>query len=1194
MTSVGGLVTDPSGAVVERALISLKNPAAGITRQTRSDEAGRYLFAQVPPGNYEIGASASGFNDVVITGITLLVSSPGTVNIAFSSIGTVAETVSVTANTVQVNTTDATIGNAFGASAITQLPLEGRNVVGLLALQPGVVFIGEEQMDSRNGAVNGGRSDQANVTLDGIDVNDHQDRFAFTSVLRVTLDSVQEFRVTTSNASADRGRGSGAQIELVTRSGTNDLHGSAYEYHRNTVTTANSFFNNSAQPSVERPKLIRNTFGVSLGGPARRNRLFYFLNYEGRRDAREDSVERLVPTESFRTGTLKYIRTDNSIGELTPEDLRTRVDPAGIGVNAEVLKLFQSYPLPNSFNSGDTLNTAGYRFKAPVGLRWNTYIARLDYNLTPNGTHGLFLRGNLQNDRNTGLPQFPGDPPSTVDLTNSKGLAASYNAVFRPNLIGTFRYGFTRQGVENSGLQTASAVRFRTLDDRYALTTAFTRITPVHHTTQDLTWVKGAHSVQFGGVQRWIRNSRVNYASSFHFAQSRASWLENSGSNLERNVTDLASRFRTSYQDAAAAILGIISQGTANYNYDLQGNVLPIGAPVSRRFANNEYELYVRDTWRASREWTITGGIRWSLMPPVYETNGMQIAMSPSAEAWFNERSALASSGRPQSEAARVRYVPADDAAGGDLYPFHKRNFGPHLAIAYSPQSEGWKWLTGGPGQSVIRAGWGMYYDLFGQGLIRYFDSNSFGLSSSIQNASSTLTELTAPRFTGVFDLPSQLIPPAPPGGFPVEAPDVFAFGGTVDSRLRPPYTMEMNFSVAREFPGGFYVQAAYVGRLSRRSLVQSDIAAPTNLTDPKSGMSYFEAAGQLAQMGRQRVPVEQVGAIPFWENLWPGAAGAGLTATQRVYQRFLAAEPDYTAAIQNLDIRCQPACSIYGPYAMFNRQFSSMTAWRSIANGSYHAMQWTLRKRLSRGVQFDVNYTWSKSIDLASRAERDAVNNLGIIPNPWDPGLRRAVSDYDMTHQFNANWIIELPFGRGKKWLHRNRGIRDAVAGGWQWSGIWRQTSGLPISVSNGRIWPTNWQWQANATQVGPVPAQQTTKNAPAPVPGGFGGPNVFADPAAALAAYDFTYPGGVGQRNGIRGDGYFTIDMGLAKRFYMPYSEKHSLQFRWEVFNATNSVRFDVRNLSLSLGDQATFGRYFGVLTSPRVMQFGLRYEF
>lgn len=221
-------------------------------------------------------------------------------------------------------------------------------------------------------------------------------------------------------------------------------------------------------------------------------------------------------------------------------------------------------------------------------------------------------------------------------------------------------------------------------------------------------------------------------------------------------------------------------------------------------------------------------------------------------------------------------------------------------------------------------------------------------------------------------------------------------------------------------------------------------------------------------------------------------------------------------------------------------------------------------------------------------------MNNLGIISNPWDPGLRRAVSDYDMTHQFNANWIIELPLGRGRKWLHRNNRILNAVAGGWQWSGIWRQTSGLPISVSNGRIWPTNWQWQANATQVGPVPAQQTTKNAPAPVPGGFAGPNVFADPAAALAAYDFTYPGGVGQRNGIRGDGYFTIDMGLAKRFYMPYSEKHSLQFRWEIFNVTNSVRFDVRNLSLSLGDQATFGRYFGALTSPRVMQFGLRYEF
>ena len=179
-----------------------------------------------------------------------------------------------------------------------------------------MAFIGENQTSSRNGAVNGGKSDQANVTLDGVDVNDQQERSAFTSVLRTTLDSVQEFRVTTTNANADAGRSSGAQIALITKSGSNDLHGSLYEFHRNTLTTANSFFNNLA--GVQKPKLIRNTFGASVGGAAKKNRLFYFFNYEGRRDAKEGAADRTVPTADLRQGNVKYVRTNGTIAILGP------------------------------------------------------------------------------------------------------------------------------------------------------------------------------------------------------------------------------------------------------------------------------------------------------------------------------------------------------------------------------------------------------------------------------------------------------------------------------------------------------------------------------------------------------------------------------------------------------------------------------------------------------------------------------------------------------------------------------------------------------------------------------------------------------------------------------------------------------------------------------------------------------------
>jgi hypothetical protein len=316
------------------------------------------------------------------------------------------------------------------------------------------------------------------------------------------------------------------------------------------------------------------------------------------------------------------------------------------------------------------------------------------------------------------------------------------------------------------------------------------------------------------------------------------------------------------------------------------------------------------------------------------------------------------------------------------------------------------------------------------------------------------------------------------------------------------------------------------------------------------------------------------------------------LTATQGAYERFRLQAPSYTNALEDLDRFCTPACSIFGKNAMYDKQFASITTWRSIAGGNYHAMQWVIRQRFSRGLEFTFNYTWSKSMDLSSRAESDSTGaTYGFITNPWNPGLHKAVSDYDMTHQWNLNWVWELPVGKGQSLLNRG-GLADVLLGGWQLSGLYRQTTGLPMGVRNGRNWPTNFQWQGYATQIAPVPGVQTTKNAPAVA--GAGGPNMFADPKAALAAYNFTLPGQIGNRNGVRADGYFTVDMGLSKRFKMPYSEKHNLQFRWEVFNVTNSVRFDPASLSLDIGNQGTFGKYSDVLTQPRVMQFGLRYEF
>jgi len=1189
LSQVSGVVSDPSGAVIPNAGVRLESITRGVSRETTTDSEGRYIFPQVQPDTYKIVAKASGFNEVIVNNVVLQIATPTTVNITFEKIGTVSEVVSVAAEATQVNTSDATLGNTIGTTAIVQLPSFARNVAGLLALQPGVNTFGN---------VNGGKTDQANVTLDGVDVNDQMERSAFTSVLRVTLDSVQEFRTTTTNANAEQGRSSGAQVALVTRSGTNQFHGAAYWYHRNTIHAANSFFNNVS--GVKRPALLINIPGAAVGGPIIRNRFFFFTNWEQRNDRSAANVSRTVPSDLLRQGIVQYRNTAGQLTQLGPAEIRARIDPAGIGVNQAVLDLFKTYPVANDFSLGDGLNFVGYRFTAPIALRFNTYIAKFDYVL--NSKNNLSFRGQLQNDRSNGVPQFPGEPPNNVNLTNAKGIAAAWNWVVSPSFVSTFRYGLTRRANETTGIQSASAVSFRNLSDRYGLTTGISRIIPVHQISDDFAWQKGSHDLRLGGVARWISNRSNNFGRSFHSAVTNLSWLRGTGSDLQ--PPDLSAGDRIAYGDAMVALLGIVTQGTARWNYTIDGKTLPVGAPIARTFNNQEYELYVNDTWRVKRNLTLTYGLRWSLMPPIYEANGVQVSTDIPLAQWFNTRGGLMDAGRSQKEAGLITFVRHDDPKGRPIYPFHKDNFAPRVAVAWSPEGDSGlkKLLFGGPGRTSIRAGWGLFYDIIGQPLARTFDSTAFGFATNLVNPSGQVTSATAPRFTGVFNLPSALIRPAPPGGFPVQFPasgtGSFAITNSIDDALQMPYTMNMNFSIGREFGDGWYIQGAYVSRLSRKSLINRDLAMPSNLTDPSSGQTYYEAASALAALDKQRVPTANVPRQPFWENFFGNLAGDGLTATQAIYDYYrLNYRNDFMSVLADLDQfnyferggRALAGCSRLGCNLLMNSQFSALSAWSSIAGGNYHSMQWTLRKRYSNGLLLDFNYTFSKSTDLAS-VEENSGSFSGFLVNSWNPSQRRAVSDYDQRHIYSTLWVYELPLGKGKKWGGSMPYALDLIAGGWQISGIWTQSTELPVSVGNGRNWPTNWNITGWATPTGPTTPSTKTRNAPAV--SGRGGPNIWADPNPITREWDYTLPGQTGSRNTVRVDGRSNVDLAIAKRFVMPFSEQHSIQFRWETFNVGNIVRFGSPNLDL--GNIGNFGKYTGQANSPRQMQFALRYEF
>ena len=303
------------------------------------------------------------------------------------------------------------------------------------------------------------------------------------------------------------------------------------------------------------------------------------------------------------------------------------------------------------------------------------------------------------------------------------------------------------------------------------------------------------------------------------------------------------------------------------------------------------------------------------------------------------------------------------------------------------------------------------------------------------------------------------------------------------------------------------------------------------------------------------------------------------------------------TTALFVLDLFGFPATPATGLNTFFNDQYSSLYAWRSIANANYHALQVTATKRMGRGLQFDLNYTWSKSIDLMSDAERIGPHGGlgGEIINSWSHKQMRAVSDFDATHQVNANWILELPFGRGRAYAHDASGWKEALIGGWQTSGVYRWTSGFPVNVFNGFLWLTNWELGGQGMLNGPAPRTHTTKDPATGVvnmfPGAFG-PNT--PPPPGFSAFRHPLPGESGNRNVVRGDGFFGWDEGIEKEWKMPWAESHSLQFRWEVFNVPNSLRFNTQTNPPELDEATAFGNYTSLLTRPREMQFALRYQF
>ncbi len=744
-----------------------------------------YLFDLITPGDYRIEVEAKGFSKTIMDNVRALIGKPTEANVQLT-LGAMSEAVLVSSSPQDavINTQDASLGNVFDSTQITQLPLEARNLVDLLSLQPG---------STREGYVTGSRADQSNVTLDGVDINNAQtgnaeiprntndlvigqldtDRGNITTgpVLRLNTEAIEEFRVTTANGNANQGSSAGAQINLVTKTGTNSWHGAAYELYRGTAFEANDWFSNAA--GVPRTPLARNTFEGRLDGPIIRNKLFFLYDYAGRRDATAQGETRIVPLASLGQGIINYTYCTNAACNTKPQAslnlAQLQQAYSSTGINQAALNALAAaaakYPA-NDTTVGDGLNTGGFRFNAATPIKLNSHVAKLDYTLR--SRQNLFVRANAIYDHQV-LPQWlPGTVAPQV-WSHPRGLAVGHNWTIGSHWVNNLRYGFTRQAFTQGGDSSGNDINFRFVFQPTGQQHTVTRITPVHNITDDISWIRGNHTIQFGGNFRKINNARVSFANAFDNAVTNPSFYFGAGDHVSNAFQNYLTanglpggqagqslNSIAEVQNAATAAIGRFSQYTANFTFNKDGSLFNPGTASSRNFATQAYDEYVQDSWKIRPHFTLTLGLRYSLGRPVYETQGFEVQPTVPLGTYFQERLAAAAQGNNFTDAVVInRSGPVN--GGKAMYNWDKTNFQPRVAVAWSPNYSGGLLhsLFGDSGKSVVRGGFAVVNDNYGEALAVDWDlNNTLGFTSNFTTPANTYDTVTgtkplAPLFTG-------------------------------------------------------------------------------------------------------------------------------------------------------------------------------------------------------------------------------------------------------------------------------------------------------------------------------------------------------------------------------------------------------------------------------------------------------------
>jgi hypothetical protein len=1227
--SITGVVTDPSGAVVPGVSVTLTNPSTGVKLTQTTDNLGSYRFPNVPPNTgYNVTFAHQGFAVAAISDIALSVGTTRTQNVRLT-VGGESQTIAVSAvnETVTLDTTDATIGNSIDVHQLEDLPVYDR-AAGISTL-----FYEQAGVDSNQGAVAGARIDQSEVTVDGLDVNDIAAGTTFAIVGQAPVDSVQQFTGSVAGLTAGLGTGSGAQFELVTKNGTNQFHGNLNEYHRDTTTEANTWFNNL--DGVPRTPLIRNQFGGDVGGPIKRDKLFFYFDLVDSRIVQSRTVEQTVPLPAFRSGTLNYINSSPGCGDNSRINTQAgcittlsasqvaALDPARIGFDSPELTFIDSrYPDgPYDYSTGDGVNTAGFRFNYHSPDNRLIYVGRVDYSLT--STQKIFGRFTI--DRRTltySAPQFPTDPLTHPEIDHSYGYVVSHIWDIGKNKVNQFYYGDNVSKYAWPDLYNPTGVNqfsFTGFSSPYTSYDGQQRRVPIPVVRDDFNWLVRNHSLTFGGTFKFVKTNS-HLVNNFNFPDIGLSGPE-FASGLDADVRPPDINIGPNnvgvndYDSLFASALGVIGAIYTNYVYNNKQVAQPEGTGSPRAYRYFQTEAYFGDTWKVSPKLTLSYGVRYQLYSVPYEAKGSESVPTPIPLSTFiNDRLQYDKTGNPTNSNNGLpiySYVLAGKANHGpNLYQPNYKDFAPRFAFAYAPYKDG---------KTVINGGAGIVYDRTVINAINFLQdqvpnifanqtTNEFG-STSID-----LSLATDPRVGANLSYPASLNPPPLPSATPyipyidgTGTPYGLAAGETafeIDPKLKDPFSIAINAGIQQELPGHMVLKLNYVGRLGRRLNADADANQVLDVPD-YTGNSTQSMAGAFAGLTKDlRANAATLTPEPWFEDVMP-AYGSQIGFGDNTNL--------VAAMIGQLGNRGDIADSLYtlayySYYVGFTgflptnigipSQFGTNAYFTNMGSSNYHGMLLTLDKNMSQGLRGEFNYTWSHSIDNTSvSANANALfTNSNFICDVVHPRACRGSSDFDVRQEINGNFLYELPFGRGKAYgANMSRGL-DEVIGGWSFSGLPYYRTGLAVSAT-----ADAYLASFDNLDIAIFTGSKADLKAKVNVDHSSNTVYTFKGGAAGAAKVlsEFRGPIGIeyGQRNIMHGPGAFFLDAGLGKKFPI-LEDKLNMIFRADAYDVLNHPVFGAGGLDI-VNNASQFGQITGTSNGPdgqtrRVAQFSLRLEF